>query len=40
MHHAAALLLKHIGHVTGRLDLPKICLQIEFEQPLERALAA
>ena len=38
MHHMAALLLKHMGHVTGRLDLLKICLQIEFEQSLDWAL--
>ena len=38
MHHTAALLLKHMGHVIGRLDLLKICLQIEFEQSLDRAL--
>ena len=38
MHHTAALLLKHMGHVIGRLDLLKTCLQIEFEQSLDRAL--
>jgi hypothetical protein len=40
MHHTAALLLKQMGYLIGRLDLLKICLQIEFEQSLERALAA
>ena len=40
MHHAAALLLQHMGHVIGRVDLLKTCLQIEFEQSLDRALAA
>jgi hypothetical protein len=40
MHHTEALLLQHMDHVIGRLDLIKIHLQIEFEQPLDRALAA
>jgi hypothetical protein len=40
MHHSKALLLQHAGHLAGRLDLPKIRLQIEFEQSLDRALAA
>jgi hypothetical protein len=36
----AALLLKHVVHLIGRLDLLKTCLQIEFEQSLDRSLAA
>jgi hypothetical protein len=40
MHHMEALLLQHLGHLFGRLGLLKVRLQIEFEQPLERALAA
>jgi hypothetical protein len=40
MRHAASLLLQHAGHLAGRLDLAKIRLQIEFEQSLDRALAA
>lgn len=40
MHHSAALLLKDMGDLTARFDLLKACLQIEFEQSLDRALAA
>jgi len=34
-----ALLLEHMDHLAGRLDLLKIGFQIEFEQPLNRTLA-
>ena len=40
MHHMDTLLLQHMDYLIDRLDLLKICLQIEFEQPLNRALAA
>ena len=35
MHHMEALLLQHMSHFTGRLDLLKVRLQIEFEQSLD-----
>jgi hypothetical protein len=40
VHHTTASLSQQMSHLIGRLDLPKTHFHIQFEQPLERALAA